>query len=60
VGPVPDPLLFFGSAGNRTRASGSVAKNSEYPTHRRKGNGDRDMEVLELNYNTRFLCATLS
>jgi hypothetical protein len=26
---VPDPLLFFsGSAGNRTRASGSVAKNS--------------------------------
>jgi hypothetical protein len=29
VDPVPDPLLFFpGSAGNRTRASGSVAKNS--------------------------------
>jgi hypothetical protein len=28
VDPVPDPLLFFsGSAGNRTRASGSVAKN---------------------------------
>jgi hypothetical protein len=27
VDPVPDPLLFFsGSAGNRTRASGSVAK----------------------------------
>jgi hypothetical protein len=26
--PVPDPLLFFsGGAGNRTRASGSVAKN---------------------------------
>jgi hypothetical protein len=31
VDPVPDPLLFSfsGSAGNRTRASGSVAKNSE-------------------------------
>jgi hypothetical protein len=30
VDPVPDPLLFFsGSAGNRTRASESVAKNSE-------------------------------
>jgi hypothetical protein len=28
VDPVPDPLLFFGSAGNRARASGSVAKNS--------------------------------
>jgi hypothetical protein len=29
VDPVPDPLLFsFGSSGNRTRASGSVAKNS--------------------------------
>jgi hypothetical protein len=28
---VPDPLLFFsGSAGNRTRASGSVAKNSDH------------------------------
>jgi hypothetical protein len=27
VDPVPDPLLFFsGSAGNRTRASGSIAK----------------------------------
>jgi hypothetical protein len=31
VDPVPDPLLvFFGSAENRTRASGSVAKNSDY------------------------------
>jgi hypothetical protein len=28
VDPVPDPLLFFGSAWNGTRASGSVAKNS--------------------------------
>jgi hypothetical protein len=31
VDPVPDPLLFFsGSAGNRIRASGSVAKNSDH------------------------------
>jgi hypothetical protein len=31
VDPVPDPLLFFsGSAGNRNRASGSVAKNSDH------------------------------
>jgi hypothetical protein len=31
VDPVPEPLLFFsGSAGNRTRASGSVAKNSDH------------------------------
>jgi hypothetical protein len=31
VDPVPDPLIFFsGSAGNRTRASGSVAKNSDH------------------------------
>jgi hypothetical protein len=30
VDPVPDPLLFLsGSAVNRTRASGSVAKNSK-------------------------------
>jgi hypothetical protein len=29
--PFPDPLHFFsGSAGNRTRASGSVAKNSDH------------------------------
>jgi hypothetical protein len=33
VDPVPDPLLFFsGSAGNRTWASGSVAKNSDHYT----------------------------
>jgi hypothetical protein len=32
VDPVPDPLLFFCSAGNRTRASGSVAKNSDHRT----------------------------
>jgi hypothetical protein len=34
VDRVPDPLLFrkSGSAGNRTRTSGSVAKNSDYLT----------------------------
>jgi hypothetical protein len=31
VDPVPDPLLFFpGSDGNRTQASGFVAKNSDH------------------------------
>jgi hypothetical protein len=36
VDPVPDPLLLFsGSAGNRTRASGSIAKNSEMIRHSR-------------------------
>jgi hypothetical protein len=32
VDPVPDTPFFFGSAGNRTRASGSVAKNSDHQT----------------------------
>jgi hypothetical protein len=34
VGPVPDPLLLrkSGSAGNRTRTSGSVARNSDHYT----------------------------
>jgi hypothetical protein len=34
VDPFPDPLLFFfsGSAGNRTRTSGFVAKNSDHQT----------------------------
>jgi hypothetical protein len=32
VDPVSDPLLFFGSAGNRTRASGSVAKKQHNKT----------------------------
>jgi hypothetical protein len=32
--PVPDPLLLrkYGSAGNRTRISGSVARNSDHKT----------------------------
>jgi hypothetical protein len=39
VDPVPDPLrFFFGSAGNRTQASGSVAKNSALD--HRDGQGD--------------------
>jgi hypothetical protein len=34
VDPVPDPLLLrkSGSAGNRTRASGTVARNSDHQT----------------------------
>jgi hypothetical protein len=34
VDPVPDPLLIrtFGSAGNRTRTFGSVARNSHHKT----------------------------
>jgi hypothetical protein len=33
VDPVPDPLHFFsGIAGNRTQASGSVAKNFDHQT----------------------------
>jgi hypothetical protein len=34
VDPVPDPLLLrnSGSAGNRTQASGSVARNSDHLT----------------------------
>jgi hypothetical protein len=34
VDPVPDPLLLrkSGSAGNRTRISGSVARNSDHQT----------------------------
>jgi hypothetical protein len=29
VDSVPDPLLFFGSAGNRTMASGSIVSNND-------------------------------
>jgi uncharacterized protein YcbK (DUF882 family) len=34
VDPAPDPLLFrkSGSTGNRTRTSGSVARNSDHQT----------------------------
>jgi hypothetical protein len=38
--PVPDPLLLrkSGSAGNQTRASGSVARNCDYETTEAVGN----------------------
>jgi hypothetical protein len=37
VDPVPDPLLLrkSGSSGNRTRTSGSVARNSDHRPQRR-------------------------
>jgi hypothetical protein len=42
VDRVSDPLFFFpGSAGNRTRASGSVAKNSDHYT----------TEAVSVSYN---------
>jgi hypothetical protein len=39
VEPVPDPLLLrkCGSAGNRTRTSGSVARNFDHPLDHRGG-----------------------
>jgi hypothetical protein len=44
VDPVPDPLLFFVfvSAGNRTRTSGSVAKNSDLRAVTREANHNLD------------------
>jgi hypothetical protein len=49
VDPVPDSLLFSGSAGNRTRASGSVTKNSDHWT----------AEAVAYNHtNTKFVIAT--
>jgi hypothetical protein len=46
VDPVPDPLLFFsGSARNRTRASGSVAKNSDHKTR-----GARSLSHTQENF----------
>jgi hypothetical protein len=39
VDPVPDPLFFPGIAGNRTRVSGSVAKNSDHYIY-----GERERE----------------
>jgi hypothetical protein len=52
VDPVPDPLLLrkSGSAGNRTRTSGSVARNS----------GHRTTEaVFQTFYCTKFQGSTL-
>jgi hypothetical protein len=59
VGPVPDPLLFFScSAGNRTRASGSVAKNCDHWTTdavylREIGYGKGNWMELDRNYGSR-------
>jgi hypothetical protein len=46
VDPVPDPLLFSGSAGNRTRASGSVAKNSDQETTEAVGKNIENKKVV--------------
>jgi hypothetical protein len=47
VDPVPDPTTFFsGSAGNRTRASGPVAKNSDHWT--------TEAVTLRLNGNVKY------
>jgi hypothetical protein len=49
VNPVPDPLLFrkSGSAGNRTRTSGSVARNSDLTTRtQRRFYKGQDMELF--------------
>jgi hypothetical protein len=54
VDPVPDPLLFSGSAGNRTRASGSVAKNSDHQTTEAVGNVGNVLELLGWDMNTFF------
>jgi hypothetical protein len=42
VDPVPDPLFLrkYGSAWNRTRASGSVARNSDRRTPRKENQTD--------------------
>jgi hypothetical protein len=57
VDPVPNPLLFSffffsfrksGSAGNRTRASGSVAKNSDHYTTEAVGKNAKSNKCLLL------------
>jgi hypothetical protein len=50
VDPVPDPPLVrkSGSAGNRNRASGSVAKNSEHYT---KHVDNLKLKILCSNFN---------
>jgi hypothetical protein len=55
VDTVPDPLLFFsGSAGNRTRTSGSVAKNSL--RHENVGeSGCIDPPILDLDTSWRWV-----
>jgi hypothetical protein len=63
VDPVPDPLLFSGSAGNRTRASGSLAKKNQLTVfqnfHRDDANeddyDDNDKNNLNNLRNLRYL-----
>jgi hypothetical protein len=57
VDPVPDPLLLrkSGTAGNRTRTPGSVAKNSDARPQRRLNNTNPDknisVSVLKVRYS---------
>jgi hypothetical protein len=50
VDPVPDPLLLrkCGSAGNRTRASGYVARNSDHYTRGAVHNNRRTVQFCEV------------
>jgi hypothetical protein len=47
VGPVPDPLLLrkSGSAGNRIRTSGSVARNTDHQTTEAVGGAQANHEI---------------
>jgi hypothetical protein len=62
VHPVPDPLNFFFSvsAGNRTRASGSGAKNSDHETTEAVGvlvEGKENYSQCSSSKNTRGISA---
>jgi hypothetical protein len=60
VDPVPDPLLFFDSAGNRTQASGSVAKNSDHNIRKNTVAIDgarKDYAIIKLNSDLNFTVA---
>jgi hypothetical protein len=50
VDPVPDPLLLrkSGSVGNRTRTSGSVARNSDRKTTEAVSLKSQDTEMFKL------------
>jgi hypothetical protein len=50
VDPVPDLLLLrkSGSAGNRTRASGSVARSSDHYTTEAVSDSDSDTDKLDV------------
>jgi hypothetical protein len=52
VDPITEPLLFFsGSAGNRTQASGSVAKNSDHYTTEAVSESENSIQRLLKNLN---------